>query len=116
MRSQMAKHWGGKGYNSPIQQVTMHTKLKDVPGELVNSGKKVISNVSNAVTNFKNNTVNTIKGVGSKIGNATVGEALNVTGVAYGIPPGTLTPKEKKLPAIKTKLLPAITTKLKSIR
>ena len=106
MRSQMAKHWSGKGYNSPIQQVTMHTKLKDVPGELVNSGKKVISNVSNAFTNFTNNTVNTVKKVGSKIGNATVGEALNVTGVAYGIPPGTLTTKEKKLSAVKTKLKP----------
>jgi hypothetical protein len=106
MRSEMAKHWGGKGYNSPIQQVNMHTKLKDVPEELVNSGKKVISNVSNAVTNFKNNTVNTVKEVGSKIGNATVGEALNVTGIAYGIPPRTLNPKEKKLSAVKTKLKP----------
>jgi predicted kinase len=78
MKSPMSKHWSGKGYNSPIQQVNMHTKLKDVPEELINSGKKVVSNASNAFTNFKNKAVNTAEEVGSRISNSTVGDAVNI--------------------------------------
>lgn len=89
MKSQMSKHWGGKGYNSPIKQVNMHTKLKDVPGELMNSGKKILNSVVDTAVDYG-------RKVGNKISNASVGEALNVTGVAYGVPPGTLVPKEKK--------------------
>ena len=86
MRSPILNQCAGRGYNSPIKQVNMQTKLKDVPGELINSGKKIVNNVTNKVTD-----------IGNRISNATVGEALNVTGIAYGIPPGTLVPKEKKL-------------------
>jgi predicted kinase len=78
MKSPISKHWSGKGYNSPVQQVNMHTKIKDVPGELINSGKKVINNASNAFTSFKNSAVNTAKEVGNKISNSTVGDAVNV--------------------------------------
>jgi len=78
MRSPILNHCAGRGYNNPIQQVTMHTKLKDVPGELINSGKKVFSNVSNAFINFKNEAVNTAEEVGSRISNSTVGDAVNI--------------------------------------
>jgi hypothetical protein len=77
MRSPILNQCAGRGYNSPVQQVNMHTKIKDVPGELINSGKKVINNVSNAFTNFKNSAVNTAEEVSNKISNSTVGDAVD---------------------------------------
>jgi len=111
MRSPISKHWSGKGYNSPIKQVNAQTKLKDVPRELVNSGKKIVKGVTNAASNVADKAINYGKQIGNKIGNTTVGEAINVAGVAYGMPPGTLIPKEKKMSATKTKLQPQLLRK-----
>ena len=99
MKHTISKHYAGGGYNSPIKQVTKQTKLKDVPEQLVNSGKKIV-----------NSAVDYSRQVGNRIGNTTVGEALNVARnvarVASNIPPGILFTDEKKLSATKTKLKP----------
>jgi hypothetical protein len=47
MRSNLSKHWAGKGFNSPAKQVSSQTKLKDVPSEIGNSIRKGVEAVGN---------------------------------------------------------------------
>lgn len=68
MKSQVSKHWQGKGYNTPLKQVTPQTSLRDVPEELSNSIERNVDRVGNKIK----------RGI-DRVSNMTLGEAASKT-------------------------------------
>lgn len=57
MRSPILKQCAGRGYNSPIKQINTQTKLKDVPGKIVEAGKNMLNKVANTTVGDAINTI-----------------------------------------------------------
>lgn len=78
MKSQVSKHWEGKGYNTPLKQVKASTKLRDVPGELSNSIERGVDRIGNRISKG-------IKEIGDMpLGDAVAGVAGTIAGPLVG--------------------------------